>query len=445
MLMGYLVYFNVFKAKDIINSPYNPRQDTFAQRVVRGKILDGEKNVLAETVVDEEGNETRNYPMGDLYGHVVGYASKGKAGLESIENFNLLTSNAFFLERILKEFKNEKNMGDNVVTTLNTTLQQAAYSALGKSNGAVVVMDASTGKIMAMVSKPTYNPGTIDEDWEVLNANENGIFINRATQGAYAPGSTFKLVSTLEFMRQNPDYQNYQYECQGEITQDGTTIHCFNGTVHGSETLADSLANSCNASYANIGLGLDKKKYRATAEELLFNKKLPSVLPYRQSKFQITSKATSADMMMTSMGQGETQVSPYHMAIIVQAIANGGTAMKPYLVDRIENHSGTTVTKNMPEKYGDLMTSDEAAKLKEYMKGVVDYGTATILQNGSYSVAGKTGTAEYSSDKEKEHSWFVGFTDIDNPELVISVVVEGADESGIKATSVAKKVLDAYY
>ena len=135
--------------------------------------------------------------------------------------------------------------------------------------------------------------------------------------------------------------------------------------------------------------------------------------------------------MMTAMGQGKTQVSPYHMALITSAIANGGTLMKPYLVDSVTNNAGNVIEKTKPEKYKDLMTSKEAAQLKDYMTAVTDYGT-------------KTGTAEYSSDKEKDHSWFVGIANVDNPELVISVIIEQADGSA-KAVNIAKKVFDAYY
>ena len=178
----------------------------------------------------------------------------------------------------------------------------------------------------------------------------------------------------------------------------------------------------------------------------MFNKALPSVLPYSKSKFKIDKNSSSADMMMTAMGQGETQVSPYHMALITAAVANGGTLMEPYLVDSITNYTGTQVSKHKPSSYGKLMDSSEAAQLKEYMKAVVDEGTATMLSGESYSVAGKTGTAEYSSDKEKSHSWFMGFTNVDNPELVISVIVEGYDgNAGARAVPIAKQVLDAYY
>ena len=442
---GYLVYFNVVKSREVVNSTYNVRQDLMAERVVRGKILDSEGEVLAETVTEEDGSESREYPYGDLFAHAVGFADKGKSGLESVQNFNLLTSNAFFLEKLAKEFRGEKNVGDNVVTTLNTTLQQAASDALGNNKGAAVVMEASTGKILAMVSKPSFDANAVAANWEALNNDENSALLNRAMLGQYAPGSTFKVVTALEYIREHSDYSNYTFDCTGEFTQDGTTIHCYDSQVHGSEDLGDSVANSCNSYFSNIGLGLDKTKWKNTTKDLLFDSKLPSDLKYRQSRFRLDKKDSSAQTMMTAIGQGETQVSPYHMAMITAAIANGGTLMKPYLVDKITNYTGTTVKKYMPEKYDTLMTSAEAAQLTEYMKGVVDYGTGASLGGESYTVAGKTGTAEVSVDKQMVHSWFVGFSNVDNPELVVSVVVEDADTASITGTSVAKQIFNAYY
>lgn len=445
VMMGYIVHFNAVRSKEMINNPHNVRLNSMSDRVVRGSILDDSGNVLAETIVAEDGTETRNYPYGKLYAHVVGYDAMGKSGLESTENFDLLTSHAFFLERVSKEIREEKNIGDNVITTLNTELQQTAYDALGSYKGAVVVMEASTGKILAMVSKPTFNPNNLVSDWEWLTTDENSSLLNRATQGAYAPGSIFKVVTTLEYIRENANYAEYSYECAGEMTHKDTTIHCANNRVHGTENLASSLANSCNASYSHIGLGLNLGSFKDTAKDLLFDSKLPSELPYSQSKFQLTKDSSESEVMMTSIGQGKTQVSPYHMALITAAIANGGTLMKPYLVNEIANYKGVSIDKNLPSKYGSLMTSQEAAQLKEYMAEVVANGTGRTLSGESYTVAGKTGTAEYSSDKDKAHSWFMGFTNVENPELVISVVVESADQSGMTAISVAKKVFNAYY
>lgn len=446
VMIGYMVYFNVVKSKEVINSPYNVRQDLLAKRVVRGKILDCNGEVLAQTVTDEDGTETREYPYDDLYAHVVGYSVKGKYGIESIQNFNLLTSNAFFLEKLAKEFKGEKNIGDNVVTTLDTKLQQAAYNALGNNKGAVVVMEASTGKILAMVSKPTFDANTVAENWEALNNDPDSSLFNRATMGQYTPGSTFKIVTTLEYLREHPDADDaYTHYCEGSIEVDGTTIHCYGQTAHGQEDLADSVANSCNTSFSNIGLQLDKDKWKTTTEDLLFDKKLPCDLSYRESSFRLTGDSDSAETMMTAIGQGKTVVTPYHMAMITAAIANGGTLMKPYLVDQITNYTGTTVKKYMPEKYADLMTSAEAAQLTEYMTDVVNYGTGTALSGESYTVAGKTGTAEVSVDKQTVHSWFVGFSNVDNPDIVVSAVVENADTASITGTSVAKKIFNAYY
>lgn len=442
--MGYITYFQVARSRDIIRSPYNARQDSYADRVVRGKILDKEGNVLAQTNVSEDGTETREYPYGNMFAHVVGYSVQGKSGLESVENFELLTSNAFFLEKIKNEFQDKKNMGDSVVTTLNLELQEAAYDALGNYKGAVVVMEPSTGKILAMVSKPDFDPNTVAENWDFLNTDQDSVLLNRATQGQYAPGSTFKVVTALEYMREDPDYENYGYNCTGAIEKDGVTIRCYNGHVHGQVGFQDSLAYSCNTSFSNIGLSLDIKNFRETSKELLFNSKLPSVLPYSKSSFSLEPGAGSADKMMTAMGQGKTQVSPYHMALITSAIANGGTLMKPYLVDSVTNYTGAVIDKNKPEKYKSLMTSEDAAKLKQYMSAVVDYGTASVLSGQSYTAAGKTGTAEYSSDKEKDHSWFIGMTNVDNPELVISVIIESSDGTA-KAVDVAKQVFDAYY
>lgn len=445
VMVGYLIYFNVVRSKDVINSPYNVRQDLLADRVVRGNILDSSGEVLAETVVAEDGSETRYYPYGEMFAHVVGYSSKGKAGVESIQNFNLLTSNAFILEKLQNEFKGEKNIGDNVVTTLNTTIQKAAYDGLGNNKGAVVVMEASTGKILAMVSKPTYDPNTVAVEWESLNNNDASPLLNRSTMGQYAPGSTFKILTTLEYMRENANYNSYEHDCEGSVSKDGTTISCYNNTVHGKESLQDAFANSCNTSFTQIGLELDYDKWKETASDLLFGKELPCDLSYSTGKFQLKKDSDSAEVMMTAMGQGNTLVSPYQMALITSAIANGGTLMKPYLVQEITNYTGTSVKKYMPEKYGDLMTSKEAAQLTEYMKAVVDYGTASSLSGEAYSVAAKTGTAEVSLDKTQYHSWFVGFSNVDNPELVVSVIVENSNESGVTATSVAKKIFNAYY
>lgn len=449
-MMGYIVYFAAFRADTFVNSPYNMRQDAFSKKTIRGSITDRNGEILARTTVADDGTETREYPYGDLFAHVVGYSSSkyGKTGLESVENFELLTSNAFFVEKIQNEFNGKKNQGDTVVTTLDARLQEAASDALGDYRGAAIVMEADTGKILAMVSHPDFDPNDISSEWESLNTDEErSPLLNRATRGSYAPGSVFKIITALAYMRQNPDYADYTYECTGSVTVGDTTISCAGGTAHGLQDLRTSFANSCNCSFINIGLQLDLDGYRDTAEDLLFNSELPGVLGYSKGSFVLDKDSPESEIMMTAMGQGDTMVSPYQMLLITQAIANDGTLMEPYLVDSVTNYTGAEVSRNVPKSTGRLITSEEAAQLRDYMSAVVSEGTGSVLSDRSYTVAGKTGTAQYStSDSERSHSWFTGFTDIDDPDLVITVVTEGSDGSRSgRAVSIAGEILDSYY
>ena len=226
-LIGYMVYFNVKLKDDVISSPYNRRQDTYAEHVVRGEIRASGGEVLAKTETDEEGNEQRVYPYGRVFAHAVGYDNNGRSGIELSKNSQLLTSHAFLLEQVQNGLTDQKNQGDNVITTLDANLQQVAYDALGNNQGAVVVMEADTGKVLALVSKPDFDPNTLSSDWDTIVADEsNSSLVNRATQGLYPPGSTFKIVTALAYLRDKGTLDGFSYNCNGELTQDGYTLHC---------------------------------------------------------------------------------------------------------------------------------------------------------------------------------------------------------------------------
>ncbi len=446
--MGYMVYFQLLKSEDFINSPYNKRQDSFAERVIRGEIRSADGKVLAQTNVDSEGKESRYYPYGNLYAHVVGYATNGKSGLESTMNFNLLRSHNFVLERTVNELKGEKNVGDNVVTTLDSTLQEAAYSALGGHDGAVIVMEPSTGRILAMVSKPDFNPNTIAADWERITAKdaEGSVLVNRATQGLYPPGSTFKILTTLEYVHENKNYDSYNYTCNGSTAIGNTTIHCYGNSVHGAQDLKAAFANSCNSAYADIGLGLNKTKFSELCDSLLFNQSLPGNLTANKSSFTLGVNSGDGLAMQTAIGQGETLVTPYHMALLTSAIANNGVLMRPYLVDHTENAEGTTVKSYEPAVYRELFSKEEAALLVDYMKYVVTNGTGAKLNGQSYTAAGKTGSAEFSDNKSESHSWFVGFAHReDKADIAVAVIAEKAGTGSAVAVPAAKMIFDAYY
>lgn len=448
-MIVYFTYFQIVRSEAFINNPYNTRLDSFAERIIRGDIRSSDGTVLATTKVSEDGSETRVYPKGSMYAHVVGYADNGKAGLESSCNFELLRSHSFILERVVNEMEGEKNQGDTLVTTLNARLQEAAYNALGSQKGAVVVMEPETGKILAMVSKPDFDPNSIAGDWDAILANDdqNSVLLNRASQGLYPPGSTFKLVTALEYIREHPNnYKKYGYTCTGSITADSYTLHCFGNSVHGEVDLGTSLAKSCNSSFANIGLSLNLNKYADTCEDLLFNRSLPVDFASSKSRFSLTTAASDSEVMATAIGQGDTLVSPLHMALIVSAIQNDGVLMKPYLTERVENSDGREVESYEPSVYGRLMTEKEAKILRRYMKSVVEEGTASALRSDSYTAAGKTGSAEFGTSKGKSHAWFVGYANAKgkNP-IAVAVVVEGAGNGSTVGVPIAKSVFDTYF
>ena len=443
-MIGYLVYFNVVKSEDFINSPYNTRQDTFSDRVVRGQILSSDGEILAKTDVYEDGSEDRIYPYANIFAHVIGYDSNGKSGLESEANFQLLTSHEFFLSQMKNEFLGRKNMGDTVISTLSAKLQSTAYYALGDRRGAVIAIEPSTGKIRCMVSKPDFDPNYIAENWEwLVNDESNSSLLNRATQGQYPPGSTFKLVTALDYFRKHKSFNNYSYLCQGSITMEDHTIQCYNGSVHGQEDFYSSFAHSCNCAFADMGTKLGGASLLKTSEDLLFNKKLPLV-SYKKSSFSLNGQSGIPLIMQTAIGQGNTLVSPAHMAMITCAVANNGVLMKPYLIDQVVNNTGEHVDTTEPEAYKRLMTKNEATMLGELMKDVVEYGTASALSGQGYTAAGKTGSAEYD-EQGSSHSWFIGYSDVESPDLAVAVIVEGGGTGSEAAVPIASQIFNSYY
>ncbi|MSS63318.1 peptidoglycan D,D-transpeptidase FtsI family protein [Velocimicrobium porci] len=444
-LIGKFVYFIVAESPNIINSTYNKRQDLLAERVVRGKILGSKGEILAETVTDANGTETRNYPYNNIFCHAVGRFTNGKTGIEQLENINLLTSGENPLVAIVKELRGEKNKGDNAVTTFDVALQKTAYEALGNRRGAVVALEPSTGKVLAMVSKPDYNPNTASANWDSLieDSDKNSALVNRATQGLYPPGSTFKILTALEYMIENKNYQDYQYACNGKDTFGNVVINCYGNKNHGTEDLRKSFAKSCNGSFANIGMNLNLKSYRNLCETFLFNQKLPTDFITNNSSFTLKKSSDKSEVPQTAIGQGNTQITPLHNALITATIANNGVMMKPYLVDRLETYNKDIVKQYEPEEYGKIISETQAKEVQELMHAVVTEGTATSLSGLSYACAGKTGSAEYDSNKSS-HGWFVGYAPYDNPKIVVSVIVEDGGTGSESAVPIAKRLFQSY-
>ncbi|MBR5361618.1 MAG: FtsW/RodA/SpoVE family cell cycle protein [Lachnospiraceae bacterium] len=451
LYLAMIVYLSVYvgtQKQQMISNSYNSRQKLLAKENIRGTIYDRGGKVLAKTMYDENGKEYRDYPYGKLFAHVVGFSSKGKSGLEAAENYYLLNSNVSLSEKVENDIEGVKNPGNDVYTSLDYNLQKVASDAIGVCKGAVIVSEVDTGRILAMVSKPDFDPNTIVEDWNkyLENSDNSSVLVNRATQGLYAPGSTFKIVTALEYIRENPEtYNEYRYTCNGRYKNGDDMINCYHGSVHGNEDLYESFAKSCNASFANIGMELDRTSYSKTLDKLMFNQKLPLDINYSISKLSVDQNTTDSDMMQIAIGQGKATVTPMELHLITNAIAEGGTPMKPYLVDCIKDADGNVIKEYEPVKLKEFMTADEAKVLTELMTGVVKDGTGRRLKSDYYQAAGKTGSAEFGGDAADSHAWFTGFAPADDPKISVTIVIESIGSGGEYAVPIAKRIIDAYF
>lgn len=446
MIVYMCVYVRGNEVKWSINS-YNSRLEMLKAENERGTIYASGGEVLAVTRVDEDGIEYRSYPYGSAFAHIVGFESRGYLGCEALANYYLLHSHESLRGQVSNAIYDKKNAGDAVYTTLNVDLQMAAYEALGDRQGAVIVTNPKTGEILSMVSKPDFDPNTLKEIWEdIVDDPENSILLNRATQGLYAPGSTFKIVTALEYLRENNhNLSQYSYTCKGVYELDDNLISCYGKSVHGEVDMRTSFAKSCNASFANIGNHLNEKTFNKTLNELLFNEKLPMELPVAKSELVLDKDTTDSDMLQYAIGQGDALITPMHLNLITQAIANEGILMEPMLLDYVTNNQGILVKDFKTDEYKELMTKEEADVLKELMSAVVTEGTATSLNQSSYTVAGKTGSAEFKESSSDSHAWFTGFAPVDNPEICITVIVEEGDLGSKVSVPIAKKIMDVYF
>lgn len=448
----YIADYSIKNQTELISNSYNGRQKILAAQNIRGTIYSKDGDVLVSSSVNENGTEVRNYAYGRLFAHAVGYATNGRMGVEADANYYLINSNAPVSEKASADAKGLKYPGDSVYTTLDVKLQQVAYDAMGLYQGAIIVTEPSTGKILAMVSKPDFDPAQIQYTWdELVNNQGSSVLLNRVTQGAYPPGSTFKIITALEYIKEHPtDYASYHYNCTGSIKHGDDTIRCYHGTVHGAVDFDKSFAKSCNSSFANIGLQLDKDAFGKTLNSLLFNQELPTSLRSSTNKLVIDSNTEDSDMIQAVIGQGPSSISPLQLNMITCAIANDGVLMEPYIIERVENSKNTVIKTFKQVQYGNLMTSDEAQILQTLMEDVVQAGTATRLKDQSYYAAGKTGSAEFGIVKGDSHAWFTGYAgmaseDNKTPDICVTIIIEGAGSGGDYAVPIAKRIFDAYY
>ena len=436
-LVTYLLYFNMFEAQEVAGNPYNKRQWEDEKFVKRGNIYDRDGVLLAETLVDGE-SRIRSYPKGNLYSHLIGYYSRvyGKSQLEMAYDKELLGHGDITINF------NELRSGYDLHLTVDHDLQQYAYQQLGKRNGAVVALEPTTGKILAMVSYPDFAPdaASLEKNWNTIVEREDSPLLARATQGLYAPGSTYKIATATAAYESGRIGETF--EDVGTFTQGGLEIDNYGKKKHGEIGLKRGFEVSSNFVFCTLGYEMGPDKIKENAEKFGINKGFPFDIAASKSRIDY-KKMTESDAALVSIGQGQLLMTPLHVAMMGATVANKGKMMQPYLVDSVKTASGIALSVNRPQVLTTPMNEDCAKYLDELMQGVVKNGTGTGARISGVTVAGKTGTAENESNKD--HAWFVGYAPAEAPEIAVCVLLEyDGGGGGSNAAPIARRVMQRY-
>lgn len=464
-LFASTTYVQFVSAQALDNRPGNARTLYKNYSRERQPLVLANAQIAKSVPTDDVYTYLRTYPQGPLYSAVTGYYSVvyGASGMEAAENDLLSgTSDQLFYRRIQDLLTGKPPQGATVELTINPKAQKAAYDALGDQRGAVVALDPKTGNILALVSKPTFDPNElashdtakVTSTWNALNKDEGRPLENRAISGRlYPPGSTFKIITAAAALE---DGYQPDTEVEGPATLDlpGTTVglpNDFSGECgpNGKITLIDALKISCNTAFGSIGLQLGDQKLREQARKFGFGQALKVPLSVTASTFP--AQLTPDHLAQSAIGQFDVRVTPLQMAMVSAAIANGGVVMKPNLVSRVLGADLSVLDRPQAEDLGRAVSSDTAAKLTEMMRAVVDSGTGTRAQIDGVQVAGKTGTAEQGTkaDPKPPVAWFTSFAPADNPQVAVAVVVDDggtlgdAASGGKVAAPIAKQVMEA--
>lgn len=416
LLFAALFYWQL--CAEIESHPANPRYyQMFKEK--RGAIYDRSGLALAESVPEGE-TFARVYSAPSL-SHVVGYFHQryGMTGLE----------------RLLHE---DLSQGRSVITTLDLQVQKAAEEAINGREGAVVVMRPATGEVLALVSSPWVDGNELDDNWPDYLDDQRSPFLNRATHGLYPPGSTVKPIIYGSALAGELTGSGQIWEDGGSLTLKNRTISNFGGRAHGKITTDQALALSSNVVFARLAMELGEgllEAFRAfgLGSQVKFDlANLGGHLPGKA--------ASDYDLAQLGIGQGELLVTPLQMAAAVSAIANGGTMMRPYLVQEVRG--GLKLRQiTRPERIADVLPSFSAQALSKAMALAASEGTARTDSPASFSYGGKTGTAQMGQGLD--HAWFIGFAPVEDPQIAVAVLIEHGGSGSQAAVPIGVRVMEA--
>jgi peptidoglycan glycosyltransferase len=439
VLIGFTSRWTVFEANALRKNPANHRVLLQEERIKRGVVRAADGTVLAASRKLDASRYARRYPTRDLFAHPVGFFSidRGTSGLEKAYN-DALSGRAGNAIDALSRLLGPRNVGDDLKTTLSPKAQKAAYAGLNGRAGAVVALDVHTGAVLTLAATPSFDPS------DPAKAST----FDRATQGRYPPGSTFKTVTAAAALDTGRFTPGSQLSGRNHQIISGAPLDNFGGEDFGNIDLTFALTHSVNTVWAQVGEKLGKQTMADYMEKFGFYSDPPMDFPddqmlpsgeYRNGKL-LAPTSRFIDVGRMAIGQDKLLVTPLQMASVAQAIGNGGMRMEPRLVQKVVDPDGRTTATPLPKQAEQVMSKASADALTVMMKNVVREGTGTAAALQGVELAGKTGTAEIDPAAGINDLWFIGFT----PDVAVAVVIERAKgQGGTVAAPVAKQVLQA--
>jgi peptidoglycan glycosyltransferase len=449
ILVGFTSYWSVFDAKALKEEEANKRPLLEQQQIRRGRILAADGTVIAKSVAKGRGDArrfVRRYPEGALYGHPIGYSfvRQGDSEFEQFHNDELIGEESEF-SSILDELRGRTQEGNDIVTNLDPEAQRTALADLEEAGfGAVVAIEPSTGAVKVMASNKPYDPNRVPYELSALNRNTiETPLLNRATQGLYPPGSTFKVVTAAAGLDSGAITPETTIDAPGTLEVEGQPLNNDFSEDFGPIALDTALTNSVNTWFGQLGQQLGNEKLFETMEKFGFNSTPPIDLPddevYESGVYGEDgplSVRDPVDLARVAIGQERLLATPLQMAMVAAGVANGGRLMKPQIWNRVIDPDGRTIDKLDPAEYSQPISEEAAEQLTTAMEGVVSEGTGTNAAISGVSVAGKTGTAETPGNQacgggiDENQAWFIGFVPADDPRIAIAASVECTTQFG---------------
>jgi penicillin-binding protein A len=451
VLVGFTSYWSVFDAEALKEKDANRRPLLEQQQIPRGRILAADGTVIAVSRPKGHGSGlryVRHYPEGTLFGHPIGYSfvKYGDSEFEQFHNDELVGEGSEF-SSIADELLGHTQEGNDIVTNIDTEAQRVALTDLEEQGfGAVVAIEPDSGAVKVMASNAPYDPNRVPDEYAKL-ANPNNIerpLFDRATQGQYPPGSTFKVVTAAAGLDSGVITPETTIDAPGSLEVEGTPLENDFSEDFGAISLDTALTNSVNTWFGQLGQQLGNDTLFEYMERFGFNA-IPAIdLPEDQvepsgvfgENGELLRANDPVDLARVAIGQERLLATPLQMAQVAAAVANGGKLMKPQIWKRVVDPDGRTVDTMDPSVYSEPISEETAEELTTAMEGVVNEGTGTNAAISGVPVAGKTGTAETPGNdacgggENENQAWFIGFAPADDPQIAIAASVECTEQFG---------------